>query len=113
MTEDINDELETQHDHLHDNPEEVEHEHEHKHLDSVRHTHRHKHSRRTILSLSGIATFAFLLGFAHEEEFALLTLAVGGIDPLMLMLLYAASVTFALIGVTLLCVKAYELSKPK
>ncbi|NIO37084.1 nickel/cobalt transporter [Candidatus Bathyarchaeota archaeon] len=108
FTENISDELETQHGHLHDNSEEIEHEHEHGHSDDVLHTHRHKHSRRMILSLSGIATFAFLLGFAHEEEFALLALAVGGIDPLMLMLFYAASVTFALIGVTLLCVKAYE-----
>lgn len=60
------------------------------------------------MSLLEIATFAFFLGFAHEEEFMLLALAVGGINPLMLMLSYAASATFALIGVTLLSVKAYE-----
>jgi ABC-type nickel/cobalt efflux system permease component RcnA len=110
FTEDVRDELEAQHGHLHQNLEEIEieHEHEHEHPEQGRHTHRHKHAKRIILSLWGIATFAFVLGFAHEEEFALLALAVGGINPLMLMLSYAASVTLALIGITLLSVKAYE-----
>jgi len=56
---------------------------------------------------------AFVLGFAHEEEFALLALAVGGINPLMLMISYATSVTLALIGITLLSIKAYESVQPK
>jgi ABC-type nickel/cobalt efflux system permease component RcnA len=108
FTEDAKDQLETQHGHLHENLEEIEHEHEHEHPETDRHSHWHKHSKRIILSLWGIATFAFVLGFAHEEEFALLALSVGGINPLMLVLSYAASVTLALIGVTLLSVKAYE-----
>ena len=108
FTEDVKEEFETQHGHLHENLEEIEHEHEHEHPGQGLHTHWHKHAKRIILSLWGIATFAFVLGFAHEEEFALLALVVGGINPLMLMLSYAASVTFALIGVTLLSVKAYE-----
>jgi len=112
FTEDVKDEFETQHGHLHENATDMEHEHEHEHPDQGRHIHWHKHAKRVILSLWGIATFAFVLGFAHEEEFALLALAVGGVDPLLLMLSYAASVTIALIGVTLLSVKAYETVRP-
>lgn len=108
FVEKVEDENEAQHGHLHENPEDIEHEHEHKPPELGRHTHIHKHSKRVFMNLLGIATFAFILGFAHEEEFALLALAVGGINPLMLMVSYASSVTFALIGVTLLSIKAYD-----
>lgn len=54
-----------------------------------------------------IASFAFVLGFAHEEEFVILALAAGGVDPLMLMIAYASSVAVALIGITVLGVEAY------
>lgn len=54
-----------------------------------------------LLTLWGIASIAFVLGFSHEEEFALLALAVGGVDPLVLMLTYASSVMIGLMGVTL------------
>jgi hypothetical protein len=60
------------------------------------------------LSLTGIAVFALVLGFVHEEEFALLAFAVGGVDPLRLMLIYAGAVMSALIAVTLLAVKVYS-----
>lgn len=46
--------------------------------------------------------------FAHEEEFVILALAVGGVDPLMLIIAYASSVTVALIGITIASVKAYS-----
>ncbi len=59
-------------------------------------------------SLYGMASFALILGFVHEEEFALLALAVGGINPIFLTLSYALSVLVSLIGVTLLAVVAYE-----
>ena len=59
-------------------------------------------------SLYGTASFALILGFVHEEEFALLALAVGGINPIFLTLSYALSVLVSLIGVTLLAVVAYE-----
>jgi len=113
FTEDVKDELEDQHGHLHENVKTIEHEHEHEHPGQGRHNHWHKHAKRIALSLGGIATFAFVLGFAHEEEFALLALAVGGINPLMLMISYATSVTLALIGITLLSIKAYESVHPK
>jgi ABC-type Zn2+ transport system substrate-binding protein/surface adhesin len=99
---------ESQHGHLHENTEAIEHEHEHEHPEMGRHTHWHKHSKPVKLTLFGIAVFAFVLGFVHEEEFALLALAVGGVNPLILMVCYAASVTAALIGVTLISIKAYQ-----
>jgi hypothetical protein len=68
----------------------------------------HFHPKRLNLSLWKIASCAFLLGFAHEEEFALLALAVGGVNPILLMTSYGLSVTAGLIGVTLLGVKMYE-----
>ena len=106
--EKVEDEGESQHGHLHENIEEVEHKHEHEHARIGKHTHWHKHARRVKLTLLGIAIFAFVLGFAHEEEFALLALAVGGVNPLTLMICYAVSVTTALVGITLISVKAYQ-----
>jgi len=108
FTEDIKDEIEAQHGHIHEDLGDIEHEHEHEHPGQGRHVHWHKHVKRIALSLWGIATFAFVLGFAHEEEFALLALAVGGMSPLMLMITYGASVTLALMGITLVSIKAYE-----
>ena len=58
-------------------------------------------------SLAAIAGFAIVLGFAHEEEFVILSLAVGGINPVLLMIAYAFAVTASLIGVTVLGVKVY------
>ena len=49
-----------------------------------------------------------ILGFAHEEEFALLALAVGGVDPLILMVTYALAVMAALIGISVFSVIAYS-----
>ena len=106
------DELEDQHGHTHDRFE-GKHEHEHEHPGGVRHTHGHKHARKVYLTLWSIAIFAFILGFAHEEEFALLALAVGGIDPLLLMLTYASAVTVGLIGITLAAVRIYKQLEPR
>ncbi len=99
--------IETQHGHLHNNIEQIEHEHAHLHMEIGSHSHIHIHQHRTLPSLKAIASFAFVLGFAHEEEFVILALAVGGVDPLMLMIAYASAVTVALIGITMVAVKAY------
>ena len=99
--------IETQHGHLHDNIVQIGHEHTHRHKGIGYHSHMHIHQTRTLSSLTAIASFAFVLGFAHEEEFVILALAVGGVDPLMLMITYASSVAAALIGITMLAVKAY------
>jgi len=98
---------EAQHGHVHDLVERLEHTHEHMHSGNQAHTHEHRHDAR-IMTLAGLAGFAFALGFAHEEEFALLALAVGGVDPVLLMVSYALAVTASLVGITLLSVRAYR-----
>jgi nickel/cobalt transporter (NicO) family protein len=106
-TEDL---IETQHGHLHhDFTEQLEHEHPHWHNGAGNHhIHLHLHQKRSLPTLTAIAAFAVVLGFAHEEEFVILTLAVGGINPLFLMVAYAAAVAVGLIGVTVLAVKVYS-----
>lgn len=111
--EKVEDEFEDQHGHLHGNLEEIEHEHEHEHPGGERHIHVHRHSKSVKLSLTGIALYAFMLGFAHEEEFALLALAVGGVDPWLLMIVYGLAVSVSLIGVTLVCIRAFQYFLPR
>jgi len=101
--------IKTQHGHLHDNLSEiVEHEHEHWHRESGNHSHIHLHQKKVIASLTAIAVFGIVLGFAHEEEFVILSLAVGGVNPILLMLAYAFAVAASLIGIAMLSVKIYK-----
>lgn len=58
--------------------------------------------------LWGIAGAAFLLGFAHEEEFEIIGLCAGSSLCLELMLIYAAAVVFGIVALTLLLVAGYE-----
>jgi len=110
-TEDL---IETQHGHLHhDFTEQIEHEHTHWHSSKCSHTHIHIHEKRSLPTLAAIAGFALVLGFAHEEEFVILTLAVGGINPLLLMSVYATAVAAGLIGVTVMAVKIYSFIQHK
>lgn len=98
----------TQHDHLHDDlSESIEHVHDHWHKETGHHSHVHIHQKKLMASLTAIAVFGMVLGFAHEEEFVILSLAVGGVNPLLLMLVYASSVAASLIGITVLSVKVY------
>jgi cytochrome c biogenesis protein CcdA len=113
LTEKVSDDLEAQHGHFHDNAQDIEHEHEHAHPDVGSHTHIHFHPKYTTLSLWKIASCAFFLGFAHEEEFALLALAMGGVNPLLMMIAYGLSVTAGLMGITILGIKMYERVKMK
>ena len=106
--EKVDDQLENQHGHFHDNTQEIEHQHEHEHPRMGCHVHIHVHPKRLVLSLRKIASCAFFLGFAHEEEFALLALAVGGVSPLLLMSAYGLSVTASLVAITVLGIKMYE-----
>jgi nickel/cobalt transporter (NicO) family protein len=106
--EKVDDQLENQHGHFHDNTQEIEHQHEHEHPRMGCHVHMHFHPKRLVLSLRKIASCAFFLGFAHEEEFALLALAVGGVSPLLLMSSYGLSVTASLVAITVLGIKMYE-----
>ncbi|MEM2099452.1 MAG: nickel/cobalt transporter [Candidatus Bathyarchaeia archaeon] len=113
LIEKVKDELEVQHGHFHENTEDITHEHFHTHEALGSHTHPHFHPKRAVLSLRKIAYCAFFLGFAHEEEFALLALAVGGVNPLFLMLSYGLAVTLSLVGITVLGIKTYEKAKKK
>lgn len=107
------DDLERQHGHLHDETVALTHEHEHEHPDIGKHTHKHKHLAAAAMTLWGLASFAFILGFAHEEEFALLALVAGGVNAWALMLAYGIAVLLGLMAVTILCVKVYKYIEPK
>lgn len=107
------DELEKQHGHIHENQPEIKHEHEHVHPGQGRHTHWHKHVSGVALSLWSLAWFAFILGFAHEEEFALLALVAGGVNAWVLMISYGVSVLLGLIVITIASVKIYKHLQPK
>jgi nickel/cobalt exporter len=93
---------------LHNNlSDSIEHAHDHWHRDTGLYSHIHTHQKKIVTSLTAIAVFGNILGFAHEEEFVILSLALGGVTPVLLMLAYAFSVAASLIGITVLSVKIY------
>ena len=49
----------------------------------------HSHIKDAVLGLRKKVSCAFVLGFAHKEEFALLALTVGGHSSLLLMAVMA------------------------
>lgn len=102
------DDLARQHGHLHENQPDTAHTHEHEHPGRGTHIHQHKHIAGVALSLWGLASFAFVLGFAHEEELALLALITGGVNAWVLMISYGLAVLLGLIAVTVAGVKIYK-----
>ena len=58
--------------------------------------------------LFGIAWFAFLLGFAHEEEFEIIALCAGSSYCLELMSAYAITVITGIVGLTMLLIAGYQ-----
>ncbi|MGD6932667.1 MAG: nickel/cobalt transporter [Candidatus Bathyarchaeia archaeon] len=114
LMEKVHSDLGEQHGHFHDNSCDLIHTHQHEHTDCEGiHEHEHVHPKRLNMSLRKLASCAFVLGFAHEEEFALLALAVGGVSPLLLMSSYGFAVAAALITVTVLGIKMYERVKTR
>jgi ABC-type nickel/cobalt efflux system permease component RcnA len=107
------DDLARQHGHHHLGNPEIEHEHEHEHPEQVPHTHKHKHRAAVALSLLGLASFAFILGFAHEEEIALLALVAGGLNAWILMVAYGVAVLLGLVVATVVGVKIYKKFQPR
>lgn len=120
-------------DHSHDDhhSHEEQHHHDHGHSEHGHHEHDHEESTGAIATLKsvvpfvgghshpsadeaseqglwGIASFAFLLGFAHEEEFQIIGLCLGADHCLALMLTYAIAVIVGIVGLTLLLVAGYE-----
>ncbi len=100
--------MEKQHGHIHPGQADIEHEHKHEHHGDEPHTHVHKHIAGATLSLFGLATIALVLGFAHEEEFALLALVASGVNAWALMLSYGLAVVLGLMAVTIIGVLVYE-----
>jgi nickel/cobalt exporter len=103
--------VETQHGHLHNGNDNstLEHHHTHWHNGLGYHTHTHSHQERSTPSLKSIISFAFALGFVHEEEFVILALAASqSVDPIILIVAYAISVSAALIGITVISLKFYQ-----
>ena len=58
--------------------------------------------------LLGIAWFAFVLGFAHEEEFEIIALCAGSNYCLELMGAYAITVIVGIVGLTMLLIAGYQ-----
>jgi nickel/cobalt exporter len=80
-------------------------------VDGGSHSHGHSHGDfgdTAGRGLLGIAWFAFVLGFAHEEEFEIIALCVGSEHCLELMSAYALTVIFSIVGLTLLLVAGFE-----
>jgi ABC-type nickel/cobalt efflux system permease component RcnA len=105
--------VKTQHGHLHNDDfgfkYDSSHEHKHWHKSIGYHSHEHIHQIRKSPSLKSMTCLAFILGFAHEEEFVILAIAAGsGGNPLTIMIAYASSVALALIGITLLSLKVFK-----
>jgi len=73
--------------------------------------HSHDHSdldEAAERGLVGIAWFAFVLGFAHEEEFEIIALCAGSNYCLELMSAYALTVIAGIVGLTLLLIAGYH-----
>ncbi|PGF14076.1 hypothetical protein CP556_23770 [Natrinema sp. CBA1119] len=58
--------------------------------------------------LFGIAWFAFVLGFAHEEEFEIIALCASSTYCLELMTAYALTVIIGIVGLTMLLIAGYQ-----
>jgi len=123
-------------DHEHGNTHVHDHTHDHGHVhgSSPGHDHSHGQDRGGLLSrvkgfvpfvgghshshdgldgaadrgLLGIAWFAFILGFAHEEEFEIIALCAGSNYCLELMSAYAITVIIGIVGLTMLLIAGYE-----
>ena len=73
------------------------------------HGHGHGHGKPE-RGLWGLTLYAFALGFAHEEEFALLAFLVGGANPWWLITGYALAVSVSVLTLTCIAIKAYTLA---
>jgi nickel/cobalt exporter len=72
------------------------------------HEHGTEHATDADRGLVGIAWFAFVLGFAHEEEFEIIGLCAGSTYCLELMAAYALTVIVGIVGLTMLLIAGYQ-----
>ncbi|MBX0297965.1 hypothetical protein [Haloarcula nitratireducens] len=114
----------------HDPPHPHDHDNGHSHNNGADHTHGdggggsrlegfipfvggHSHSHGNLddaadRGLFGIAWFAFVLGFAHEEEFEIIAMCAGSNHCLELMSVYAITVIIGIVGLTMLLIAGYQ-----
>ena len=78
--------------------------HDHSHDDDRDHS----HGLSAEGGLSGIAVSAFVLGFAHEEEFEIVAICAGSDHCLGLVLAYALTVVAVITALTLVLVAGYD-----
>ncbi|WP_276271568.1 hypothetical protein [Haloarcula litorea] len=110
------------HDHDHDDGHDHSHDHDHDEpaesglvarvgelVTGGGHSHDHgDFDEAANRGLFGIAWFAFVLGFAHEEEFEIIAMCAGSNYCLELMSAYAITVILGIVGLTMLLVAGYE-----
>lgn len=74
------------------------------------HSHSHEPAEKNLgeKGLWGIAVFAFALGFAHEEEFAIVALCAGRANCWGVMAVYAIAVASVILALTLVSVAAFN-----
>jgi len=109
-----------EHEHSHGEHEHSHGEHEHSHGEHE-HSHGgdgHAHGHGSLAEgadrgLFGIAWFAFVLGFAHEEEFEIIALCAGSEYCLELMTAYALTVIAGIVGLTMLLIAGYHRSEER
>ncbi|ELZ50060.1 hypothetical protein C465_06381 [Halorubrum distributum JCM 9100] len=119
------------HDHGHPHEGDDQHEHDHSHdgagdgggrLARIKgvlpfvggHSHSHDgFDESADRGLLGIAWFAFVLGFAHEEEFEIIALCAGSNYCLELMSAYALTVIAGIVGLTMLLIAGYHRSRER
>jgi uncharacterized membrane protein len=104
---------ETGHSHGEDHSHETGHSHDGSHPHETGHSHDGSHPQEDLTEdvdrgLLGLAWFAFVLGFAHEEEFEIIALCAGSDYCLELMGVYAITVIVGIVGLTLLLIAGYE-----
>jgi len=103
----------------HDHPHSHDHDHDHddgglfSRLKAIvpfvgGHSHENSDLDTADRGLFGIAWFAFVLGFAHEEEFEIIALCAGSNHCLELMSAYAITVIVGIVGLTMLLIAGYQ-----
>lgn len=84
------------------------HDHGHDHDRHDDHRHGHQPRPRSFSNLLGLVGFAFALGFVHEEEFAIIALAVGKANAWLVMGVYAVAVAASLVLLTALAIATFN-----
>lgn len=92
------------HHHHHGHSHEPGHGHGHEHGDGHGDGHGAEPEGRSFGGLMSLAGFAFALGFVHEEEFAIIALAVGKANAWLVMAAYALAVAASLVILTAIAI---------